>query len=204
MALERAGHVSACRTCAGQRLMALEGTEYVSSPEIHGARGSQRTHAHGRVTSVPQAITPVMVAPGQHAVIPLEPACITPPEGQAQQECAQVAAKRGLERQAGRSPHNARRSSRTSRWPWPTAPGGGVTHAESLRMSVPYGAGVGRSTVPAGAARPGGPANLFSGPAGVDALPPVCARGPSTRLQAAATGERHASRCQRALQPEHC
>jgi hypothetical protein len=43
---------------------------------------------------VHQAITPVMVAPGQHAVIPLEPACITPPEGQAQQECEQVAAKR--------------------------------------------------------------------------------------------------------------
>ena len=64
-ALERAGHVSAFRSFAGQLLMALDGTEYFASQEIHCARCSQRTHANGQVTYVHQAITPVIVAPGQ-------------------------------------------------------------------------------------------------------------------------------------------
>jgi hypothetical protein len=63
---------------------------------------SQRTHANGRVTSVHQAITPVIVAPGNHAVIPLEPEFITPQDGHAKQDCEQVAAKRWIARQAGR------------------------------------------------------------------------------------------------------
>ena len=102
VALERAGHVSALRAFAGQLLMALDGTAYFSSPEIHGAHCSQRTHANGRVTYVHQAITPVMVAPRTPAVIPLEPEFITPQDGHAKQDCEQVAAKRWLERQTGR------------------------------------------------------------------------------------------------------
>jgi hypothetical protein len=101
-ALERAGHVSAFRAVAGQLLMALDGTEYVSSQQMHGAQCSQRTHANGRVTYVHHALPPVMVAPGPHDVIPLEPKCITPQDGHAKQECEQVAAKRWIARQAGR------------------------------------------------------------------------------------------------------
>jgi hypothetical protein len=90
------------RAFAGQLLMALDGTEYVSSQEIHCARCSQRTYPNGRVTSVHHAITPVSVAPGTHEVITLEPECITPQDGPAKQECEQVAATRWIERQAGR------------------------------------------------------------------------------------------------------
>jgi hypothetical protein len=103
-ALEGAGHVSAFRSFAGQLLIALDGTEYFSSPEIHCAHCSQRTHANGRVTYFHQAITPVIVAPGKHEVITLEPEFITPQDGHAKQDCEQVAAKRWIERQAGRYP----------------------------------------------------------------------------------------------------
>jgi len=101
-ALEGAGHVSAFRSFAGQLLMALDATEYFSSQAIHCEHCSQRTHANGRVTYVHQAITPVIVAPGKHEVITLEPEFITPQDGHVKQDCEQVAAKRWIERQAGR------------------------------------------------------------------------------------------------------
>ena len=101
-ALEAAGHLSSWRVFAGQRLIALDGTEYFASKEIHGACCSQRTHANGQVTYFHQAITPVIVAPGRHEVISLEPEFSTPPDGHAKQDCEQVAAKRWMARQAGR------------------------------------------------------------------------------------------------------
>jgi len=104
-ALDRAGHVAGFRTFAGQLLIALDGTEYFSSQEIHCARCSQRTHRPGHVTYVHQVITPVIVAPGNPAVIALPPALITPQDGHEKQDCEQVAAKRWLESHAGRYAH---------------------------------------------------------------------------------------------------
>jgi hypothetical protein len=101
-ALEEAGQLSSWRGFADQLLIALDGTEYFASKEIHGARCSQRTHANGQVTYVHQAITPVIVAPGRHEVISLEPEFITPQDGHAKQDGEQVAAKRWIARQAGR------------------------------------------------------------------------------------------------------
>ena len=101
-ALDDAGQVSPWRVFADQLLIALDGTDYFASQEIHCARCSQRTHANGQVTYFHQAITPVIVAPGRHEVIPLEPEFITPQDGHAKQDCEQVAAKRWVERQAGR------------------------------------------------------------------------------------------------------
>jgi len=103
-ALDGAGYLSPWRVFADQLLIALDGTAYFASQEIHCARCSQRTHANGQVTYVHQAITPVIVAPGRHEVIPLEPEFITPQDGHAKQDCEQVAAKRWIERQAGRYP----------------------------------------------------------------------------------------------------
>jgi hypothetical protein len=101
-ALEEAGHLASWRGFADQLLIALDGTEYFASKEIHCARCSQRTHANGQVTYFHQVITPVIVAPGRHEVIPLEPEFITPQDGHTKQDCEQVAAKRWIERQAGR------------------------------------------------------------------------------------------------------
>lgn len=102
--LERAGQFAAFRAFAGQLLIALDGTEYFSSQEIHCAHCSQRTHRNGRVTYFHPVIMPVIVAPGKHEVIPLAPEFITPQDGQEKQDCEQVAAKRWIERNAGRYP----------------------------------------------------------------------------------------------------
>ena len=102
-ALEGAGYLSSWRVFRDQVLIALDGTAYLTSQEMHGERCSQRTHRHGRVTYLHQAITPVSVAPGRREVIPLAPECITPQDGHAKQDCAQVAAKRWIERHVDRS-----------------------------------------------------------------------------------------------------
>jgi hypothetical protein len=101
-ALEGAGHLLSWRVFADQRLIAVDGTEYVASQASHCARCSQRTHPNGQVTYVHQAITPVIVAPGKPEVITLEPEFITPQDGHATQDCEPVAAKRWIARQAGR------------------------------------------------------------------------------------------------------
>lgn len=103
-ALDRAGLGAACRAFAGQRLMALDGTEYFSSPQMCCATCSQRAPRKGGVTYFHHVITPVLVAPGKAEVITLEPEFITPPDGQQQQDGEQVAAKRWTERHAGHSP----------------------------------------------------------------------------------------------------
>ena len=104
-ALDRAEQLGSFRAFAGQLLMAFDGTEFFSSREIHCDRCSQRTHRNGQVTYFHQVITPVLVAPGNPAVIALQPEFITPQDGHEKQDCEQVAAKRWIERQAGRYPH---------------------------------------------------------------------------------------------------
>ena len=101
-ALERTGHLASWRVFADQLLIALDGTEYFASQAIHCACCSQRIHPNGQVRYVHQAITPVIVAPGKHEVISLEPEFITPQDGHAKQDCEQVAAKRWIARQVGR------------------------------------------------------------------------------------------------------
>lgn len=104
-ALERSAPWGSCRTCAGPWRIACAGTEDVSSRAMHGDCGSQRPQRHGPVTSVHHVSTPGSVAPGTPAVLAVEPECLTPPEGQAPQDGAQVAAQRWSARPAGRSPH---------------------------------------------------------------------------------------------------
>jgi hypothetical protein len=95
--LDSAGHLSSWRVFTDQLLIALDGTEYFASHEIHCDRCSQRTHRNGEVTYFHQVITPVIVAPGKHEVIPLEPEFITPQDGHEKQDCEQVAAKRWID-----------------------------------------------------------------------------------------------------------
>ena len=92
-ALDRTEQLGSFRAFAGQLLMAFDGTEFFSSREIHCDRCSQRTHRNGQVTYFHQVITPVLVAPGNPAVIALQPEFITPQDGHEKQDCEQVAAK---------------------------------------------------------------------------------------------------------------
>jgi hypothetical protein len=101
-AMEEAGYLSSWRVFRDQVLIALDGTEYFTSQEIHCERCSQRTHRNGRVTYFHQAITPVIVAPGRREVITLAPEFITPQDGHEKQDCEQVAAKRWIEHHVDR------------------------------------------------------------------------------------------------------
>lgn len=82
------------RSVGGAVLLALDGTEYFSSPAIHCAPCSTRQHANGKVTYYHAALTPVLVKPGGDKVIPLAPAFIRPQDGAQQQDGEINAAKR--------------------------------------------------------------------------------------------------------------
>ena len=95
-ALTQAGVVETYRSVNQTLLLALDGTEYFSSPTIHCAQCSSRQHATGRVTYSHTALTPVLVKPGVDKVIPLAPAFVQPQDGAEKQDCELNAAKRWL------------------------------------------------------------------------------------------------------------
>ena len=97
-ALEQAGVVDTYRALGGTLLVALDGTEYFSSPAIHCAQCSVRRHTNGKITYFHTALTPVLVKPHGDKVVPLAPEFIRPQDGAEKQDCELNAAKRWLER----------------------------------------------------------------------------------------------------------
>jgi hypothetical protein len=95
-ALQEAGCLEPIRSLNKQLLIAFDGVEYFSSQKIHCNQCRQQTHRNGTITYSHQAITPTIVALGQHQVIPLIPEFITPQDGHEKQDCETVAAKRWL------------------------------------------------------------------------------------------------------------
>ena len=95
-ALQRQGHLQGFEQLGGHLLVALDGTEYYSSQKVSCQCCSTRTSRKGQVTYSHKALLPVVVAPGQSAVISLPPVFITPQEGHTKQDCEQAAAKRWL------------------------------------------------------------------------------------------------------------
>jgi len=55
-------------------------------------------HSNGSITYSHSVVTPVIVAPGNPRVFPLEPECIVPQDGPEKQDCENAAAKRWLAR----------------------------------------------------------------------------------------------------------
>ena len=94
--------LSAFQTLGGTTPIALDGTWYFSSEKIHCAQCSSIQHKSGPITYYHSAITPVIVAPGQKHAIALRPEFIAPQDGHAKQDCEIVAAKRWLDKEAGR------------------------------------------------------------------------------------------------------
>jgi hypothetical protein len=80
----------------GGYLVALDGTQYHSSQNVHCPHCSHRTHKNGKVTYSHSAILPVIVAPGQAQVISLAPEFIRPQDGTEKQDCEVAAAKRWI------------------------------------------------------------------------------------------------------------
>jgi hypothetical protein len=95
-ALHQDGHLEACRAFNGDLLVAMDGTRYFSSTKIHCPQCSQTKHRNGTITYSHSVVTPVIVAPGNPRVIPLEPEFITPQDGHDKQDCENAAAKRWL------------------------------------------------------------------------------------------------------------
>ncbi len=90
------------QTFGGTTPVALDGTWYFSSGKIHCDQCSTINHASGSTTYYHSAITPVIVAPGQKHAIPLRPEFIVPQDGHEKQDCEINAAKRWMDKEAGR------------------------------------------------------------------------------------------------------
>ena len=95
-ALHGGGQLEAYRAINGDLLVSMDGTQYFSSSKIHCPQCSVKEHKNGTVTYSHSVVTPVIVAPGNPRVIPLEPEFITPQDGHEKQDCENAAAKRWL------------------------------------------------------------------------------------------------------------
>jgi hypothetical protein len=95
--LESSGNRQSYRCFHQGYLVALDGTEYFSSPEIHCPHCSQREHSNGTVTYFHQVVTPVMVKPGCSQVLNLAPEFIRPQDGHDKHDCETAASKRWIE-----------------------------------------------------------------------------------------------------------
>ncbi len=74
------------RVLDGRLLVALDGTEHHCSAAIHCPQCATRTLTNGKTQCYHTALTPVIVAPGQPAVLPLAPGFVVPQDGQAIQD----------------------------------------------------------------------------------------------------------------------
>jgi len=100
--LREAGTLTAFQTFGGTTAIALDGTWYFSSENIHCERCTKIEHSSGPITYYHSAITPVIVAPGQKHAIALRPEFIVPQDGHDKQDCETAAAKRWLDKEAAR------------------------------------------------------------------------------------------------------
>lgn len=101
-ALKGSGVLEGYRSINGTVLVALDGTQYHSSKTIHCENCNCKTHKNGTQTFSHIVVTPVIVAPGNPRVFPLEPAFVTPQDGCEKQDCENAAAKRWIQVHAQR------------------------------------------------------------------------------------------------------
>jgi hypothetical protein len=99
LALEQTEVLKRRRSFANQLLVAIDGTEYFSSKNIHCENCSHRELSNGKTNYYHSALTPVIVQPGNEYVISLEPEFIVPQDGYEKQDCEIQAAKRWVEKQ---------------------------------------------------------------------------------------------------------
>jgi hypothetical protein len=97
-ALHAGDHLQSFRAFNDDLLVAMDGTQYFSSNKIHCPQCSISAHANGTTTYSHHVITPVIVAPQNPQVLPLEPEFIAPQDGHRKQDCENAAAKRWLQR----------------------------------------------------------------------------------------------------------
>lgn len=96
--LHAQGYLEPYRVLGDQLLIALDGTQYHGSEHIHCEQCTVRQHGSGKVTYSHTVVTPVIVAPGQSRVLPLQPEFVTPQDGHDKQDSEHAAAKRWMNR----------------------------------------------------------------------------------------------------------
>ncbi len=90
------GGLDMFRRLGGRVLIALDGTEYHCSRNIHCLHCSTRLRGKGETEYFHAMLAATLVAPGHERVIPLEPEFIVPQDGAEKQDCETMAAKRWL------------------------------------------------------------------------------------------------------------
>jgi len=90
----------------GRWLCALDGTQYFSSQQIHCDQCTTRV-INERTYYAHTLVAPLIVAPGEHRVIALEPEFVRPQDGNEKQDCELRAAERWLRRNTSRFPAGA-------------------------------------------------------------------------------------------------
>ena len=78
----------------GHYLLALDGTGYFSSKQIHCASCLETHHRNGTVTYAHQMLGAALIHPDKRAIIPLMPEPIIKPDGASKNDCERTAAKR--------------------------------------------------------------------------------------------------------------
>ena len=90
---------------AGHYLLALDGTGYFSSQEIHCESCLERHHRNGTITYSHHLLGAALIHPDQRAVIPLMPEPIIKHDGTAKHDCERNAAKRLIVKLRKDHPH---------------------------------------------------------------------------------------------------
>jgi hypothetical protein len=94
------------RACLdGHSVLALDGTEYLSSQTIHWASCLHRVHRNGSLTYCHQILGAAIIHPDWRAVIPLMPEPIVKPDGTTKNACERHAAKRLIAKLRQDQPH---------------------------------------------------------------------------------------------------
>ncbi|MGE5603593.1 MAG: ISNCY family transposase [Nitrososphaerales archaeon] len=101
--LQHGGYLEAYHGWFGPWLVTFDGTQYFHSTAIHCPQCTVRM-LNDRPHYSHALVAPLIVAPGQHQVIALEPALIMPQDGSAKQDCELRASERWLLRNASRFP----------------------------------------------------------------------------------------------------
>ena len=94
--LDKQGELEGFCSVSETLLVAMDGTEYISSTQLCCPQCSTRTLRSGNTQYFHSVVTPVIVCPGQSQVIPLVPEFVQPQDGHDKQDCENAAAKRWL------------------------------------------------------------------------------------------------------------
>ncbi len=100
--LDARGALAPMRCLDGRALIALDGTEFFRSRNIHCDNCSTRKRNDGGTEYFHQMLAATVVAPGRTQSLPLPPEFVAPRDGAAKQDCERQAVKRWLARHGPR------------------------------------------------------------------------------------------------------